>query len=82
MNIDKLIQLNENQNRLLKEYKKAIDISNYDYYVRCYNSKEIFVDGRLYELINVKTNELIKLDKLSRIKSYLHLRNITNVLFE
>lgn len=90
-NLNRLIELSEKRTELLKEYRTAKEIEKYEYYVRQSPGDKpknghlgSFIPPvyRLYELIRVSDNQLIRLDYLSRIKSYLNLRNIKNVLFD
>lgn len=89
--IDILINQSKKLTSLIEEYKKIKEVEKYDYYVRQSPNDQpkngslgSFIPPvyRLYELIRVSDGVLIRLDYLSRIKSYLNLRNIKNVLFD
>jgi hypothetical protein len=61
---------------LLKKLYKTQEIEKYDYCVR-----KVSDEFDNYELINVKTNSLIKLDRLENIQRYLNIRNIESVIY-
>lgn len=74
--MEKLIIKSEYLISLLKELHKNQEIEKYDYCVR-----PIQDEFNNYELINIKTNSLIKLDRLENIKSYLNIRNINSIIY-
>lgn len=74
--MEEIIMKSEYLVHLLKELYKTQEIEKYDYCVR-----KVSDEFDNYELINLETNLLIKLDRLENIKSYLNIRNIESVIY-
>jgi len=76
--LDQLIEKNKKVSELLQELKIMVEVEKHDF---CIRKIDDFKGMPYYwELIKVSTNELVKLDKIERIQSYLKLRNITSVI--
>lgn len=71
MKIDKLIGIKEEQLKLLKLIKRNSVLQQKEYYVTK-------LDNNNYRLVRTKGNMLIKIDRLSRINSYLNIRGMQN----
>ena len=78
--LDKVIEKHRKLGMLLTELKAITEVEKYLYCIRKADiPSNPFVSSN-YELIEVKTSKLVKLDTLLRITHWLKLRNITSVI--
>lgn len=76
--INKLVKLKEYQIKLLRELNKSVLLRSKEYYV-----KEYSLDRLLHVLVEVETGRVVLHDKITRINSYLNLRNLQHkVVYE
>ncbi len=71
--IQNTIQLNEKKTKLLKEYLESIKYEKCTYHL--VNDKE-YKYRNIFYLIDIKTNNILQVGSLGRIKSYINLRKI------
>lgn len=73
-----LIKLTKKMTVLLNELDKTNKVLKYDYYI--IKGAKVCKEHYIYSLHNSKTNELIKVDKLNIIHSWLNIRNKTSII--